>query len=413
MNDEIEEVRSILRILINDLLEEFNTLNTDWFTFELKEEEYKKIEGLEIKRKSIFKAVQKILKDALELTEKEKFSEEDIAKIMGTLLIVKDKQKEIREIFNQEYTKLKPLFTKKTILYDILPNSVATYLIKSLTTKLPKDKLQDIKSDKVNYTVTLNGQIILKYDTKSEEYSIYIDDFKALTKRQSAKIRKTLNFLLIKANEQNFPDAIYFTLEDYMHKTGMKSKDSAYRSLKKELDTLMKIELEGSIKRGKKEVRSTKEYIFTGYDVSYNQCYIKCTPSHVKLLSQYFTLLPAWAGKLSTKAYDMLDYIYYLARQNTDKLIKEGYFNISLEAINEYLGNPKPDETEHHQQLIIEPILNAIDEIEDARENNELRITPFYNFDYKNAHDFLQGYLKIELEPKAIEFLTKSKQLKG
>jgi hypothetical protein len=110
----------------------------------------------------------------------------------------------------------------------------------------------------------------------------------------------------------------------------------------------------------------------------------------------------------------MLDYIYYLARQNTDKLIiKEGYFNISLEAINEYLGNPKPDETEHHQQLIIEPILNAIDEIEDARENNELRITPFYNFDYKNAHDFLQGYLKIELEPKAIEFLTKSKQLKG
>ena len=48
-------------------------------------------------------------------------------------------------------------------------------------------------------------------------------------------------------------------------------------------------------------------------------------------------------------------------------------------------------------------ILSLI-EIEETQKNNELKIAPVYDFDYKNAHDFLNGYLQIEMEPNALNY---------
>lgn len=299
-------------------------------------------------------------------------------------------------------------------IYDILPNSPVTNLVKRFSMSAGKE-IAASKNATIKTQETLNGKYLVSYKSSKgneeyEEYEISIDNIQALKKKQSAKLRKVMNFILIKANEQHFPSKITFTLDEYMSKTGATSKDAAYRAAKKELDMLLGFQIAGTVKRGKKERRSMLAYVFTGRDVSYNQCEMRCNPDYVRLMCQYFSLLPQWAGELKTKAYDLLDYIYYMARQrqNTDNIRKRGHFNISLKAVNNYMGSHSPEDTQRHTEYIIDPILNAITEIEETQKNNELKITPVYDFDYKNAHDFLNGYLQIEMEPNALNYYIKN-----
>ncbi len=301
----------------------------------------------------------------------------------------------------KETTKSEPL----PRIYDVLPNSPVTNLVKRISMSAGKE-IAASKNATIKTQETLNGKYLVSYKSSdgNEEYEISIDNIQALKKKQSAKLRKVMNFILIKANEQHFPSKITFTLDEYMSKTGATSKDAAYRAAKKELDMLLGFQIAGTVKRGKKEIRSTLSYVFTGRDVSYNQCEMRCNPDYVQLMCQYFSLLPQWAGELKTKAYDLLDYIYYMARQNTDKISERGHFNISLKAANNYMGSHSPEDTQRHTEYIIDPILNAITEIEETQKNNELKITPVYDFDYKNAHDFLNGYLQIEMEPNALNY---------
>ena len=90
-----------------------------------------------------------------------------------------------------------------------------------------------------------------------------------------------------------------------------------------------------------------------------------------------------------------------MARQKNRKIQQQKYFTLSLENIRKHMGIISPKETEHHQQLIVEPIENAIVEIEDAREETDIKITPVYKYDYKNIQEYLKRYLKIGLDEKA------------
>jgi len=302
---------------------------------------------------------------------------------------------------------LSSLTVNSNKLYDSFPTSVAAELIKRISLALPAGREVAVsKNMKVKTEETRNGKYLLSYTGSNESYEISVDNVQAWKRKHSIQLRKAFNFILIKANQQNYPDKIYFQLDDYMKKTGITSKDAAFISAKRELETLLGFKVTGVRKRGKKEIRHAVEYVFTGRDISYNECYVKCMPGHVQMLCQYFTLLPQWAGELKTKAYDLIDYIYYLARQknNQDNLSRFGHFNISLSAINSRIGGHDPNETRRHTEYIINPILDAIDEIEKTQKNGELKITPIYDHDYKNAHDFLEGYLRIEMEESALNY---------
>lgn len=289
--------------------------------------------------------------------------------------------------------------------YHIYPNSPVLDIIKRISIAASNNRVMKAnKNVKVKAMETLDGKYLLSYATGKENYEVSVDNALSLKRNQSIMLRKTLNFILIKANDQHYPDQIYFSLAEYMENMGETSKDAAYISAKRELDILLGFKMTGVRTRGKKEIRHAMDYVFTGRDISYNQCYVRCLPSHVEMLCQYFSLLPKWAGELSTKAYDLLDSIYYLARQNTSKINSEGHFHISLKSINDRIGGRDPKETERHKQFIIKPILDAIKEIEKIQQNNELKITPVHDTNYKNGHDFLQGYLEIEMEKTALDY---------
>ena len=103
----------------------------------------------------------------------------------------------------------------------------------------------------------------------------------------------------------------------------------------------------------------------------------------------------------------LLDYIYYLARQNTSKIKDNHRFTIGLEAVIAHLGIPTPDKARANPgRLIMEPIEAAIENIE-GKSKGEIMITPIYNNsgDYANVHEFLKGYLEIKLEERAENYM--------
>jgi len=294
--------------------------------------------------------------------------------------------------------------------YNHLPNSPITKFIKNLSIAKSNTKATKIpinKNAKFQETIDLErGRGIYLYINKNEKYEIVFDDLKILRARQNIGFRKTLNFILIKANEQNIPRTIYFDLEEYQKMAGYKNKDTAFRAAKKNFENLRGLSIGGRIVRNKKEIRNKTSYVFISKDISYNQCYIECKPELVNMLCQYFTLLPTWAGELNTKAYDLLDYIFYMARQkqNLSNIKKNKSFNISLKSINENIGGHDPTKTSRHTEYIIDPILNAIEEIEEKQKGEGIKITPIYDHNYKNAYDFLEGYLEIQLGEEATNY---------
>lgn len=299
--------------------------------------------------------------------------------------------------------------------YNILPNSPITKVIKNISiakSNIKATKIPVNKNAKLQETIDLQGgRGIYLYFNNNEKYEIVFDNLRALNKRQSIAFRKTLNFILIKANEQNVPNNIYFDLEEYQKMAGYKSKDTAYRGAIRNFDNIRRMSIGGVISgRGKgKEIRNKASYVFIARDITYNQCCIECKPELVDMLSQYFTLLPTWAGELDTKAYDLLDYIFYMARQkqNLANIQKNKSFNINLRTINENIGGHDPAETTRHTEYIIDPILNAVEEIEEKQQGEGVKITPIYNHNYKNAYDFLEGYLEIQLGKEAINYFIK------
>ena len=190
--------------------------------------------------------------------------------------------------------------------------------------------------------------------------------------------------------------------------------DSAYRGLKTVLDKLMRIHVEGSVKvyegRKRKEVGHAKAAIIGEYKVTYNKCVARL-PSSIREYTPYITILPRWGYALqSENAYMLLDYIYYLARQNTDKIRERGYFTIKLDTIRQHLGIPSVEEIkENHgsdyNKLIIKPIEDAITAVEEKQDGTELKITPIYEPDYKNIHEYLDGYLEIRMSGVSFEYM--------
>lgn len=424
-------------IKINAMYDDLINKDKDYIDNEMKkrEEQFKEYLEKNPELMASLAAIQNTIKDTFERLSSQweksiqpaiKYMEENKAafdllsewpKITGLTMEELDQMAvwEVVEIVNEKLAEKLPEIVEKELIenYCILPNSPITKFMKNVSIAKSNTKAKAIaKSKNVKIQETIDyegGRGIYDYITTNESYEIIFEELKALKTRQSISLRKTMNFILIKANEQNKPRAITFDLEEYQNMTGYKSKDTAYRGAIRNFEILRGISVGGVVKRGKKEVRHKTSYIFIAKDISYNQCIIECKPELVEMLSQYYTLLPKWAGELNTKPYDLLDYIFYMARQSQNlKNIKEkNTFNVSLKAINDNIGGHDPDETQRHTEYIINPILDAIEEIEEtqaAAERTNIKITPMYNHDYKNAYDFLEGYLKIELDEEALNY---------
>ena len=272
---------------------------------------------------------------------------------------------------------------------------------------------------------TRKGQITHKYDDITQairltyegadaNYAVTIGQAKTLFAKRVQNGAKIFNFLLKKLNEQNYQEDTEFFLKELVDLGIYANLDSAYRGVKTVTDKLMNIHVEGKITvyqgRKRKERYNVKSGVVMFREISYNKCLVKLPPI-IRNASQNVTILPVWAYALeSENAHMLIDYIFYLARQNADKLKERGYFTMSLETVRIQLGLPSPDEVKesHNRNYnlhIINPIEEAIAAIEKNQLENELTITPIYSHDYKNIDEYLDGYLEIRLCGKALEYM--------
>ena len=295
--------------------------------------------------------------------------------------------------------------------YIFLPNNSIHQLIKQ-TLNSPQ-KVAAVKKGIIStQRNTITEDISITYNGQDGSIvTIELARAKELFKGRVRGGAKMYNFFLQKTNEQYRQEKTTFLLQELVDLGIYANKDSAYRGIKTITDKMMNMHIEGIMIEyeggKKKERRNIKAALIAQRDISYTACHISLPPI-IRENTKYITILPEWNYRLSENGFMLLDYIYFLARQNAEKIKKEHIFTISLEAIRVRLGLPTPEKAgKDPKRLILEPIEKAIEDIEDQRDGTDIKITPVYNPDYKNIHEYLQGYIKIQLDNKAEAYMFK------
>ena len=294
-------------------------------------------------------------------------------------------------------------------LYNIIPASAATNLIKrTLSSPARVASIRRGQIEQKNHY--MSGDSIITYKGQDgSTFEITLEQTKELFGRKVQNGAKVFNFILEKMNEQHRAETVIFSTAEVVEKGIYSNKRNAVRGLNNVCSKIYNFSIEAVAMefRGKKKepVRYMKSRLISNIDIGYTTCEISIA-RFLRDNPQAFTLSPLWAYSLHDNAYNFLDYLYYLARQNYSKIKETGSFNVSLEAMRVHLGLPTPREAgEHPQQLIQAPIEKALEEIEGARNGADIKITPVYNLDYKNIPEYLEGYLKIELDETGRQFM--------
>lgn len=296
--------------------------------------------------------------------------------------------------------------------FEMMPSGPATGFLKSVITSAQVQRELERKNIVYKTRESADGKWVAEYKSANASYKVTVENerFRKLisaSNKQSANTRKVFNFLLTKSNEQHFSPDISFHLQDLVDRGIYKTKRSAYKGVKHCIDTLMGFEIEGSYMKGKREVRNIRSYVFVARDISFSVCKVKTMPGTLENLCPYFAKLNPKIYALSGKSYLLAEYIHTAARftMHQENIAKRGHFNISLKTINQELGQESPEQTEYHTRLIIQPILKAIDEVNGS--DAGVRVTPRHKREYKNAYEFLEGYLEVVMPKDITEYSKK------
>lgn len=221
---------------------------------------------------------------------------------------------------------------------------------------------------------------------------------------------KILFFVLQKMTEQHFPLEVGFTLQELVELEMYSSTKNAWRGIQEFIKQQSDIFLTGLLKQKDNteiEVKGNTGLLF--YNVSLDNGYVRISVNdkfNFDFIASAFTVFPRFAYRLKNiNAFNLVHYIFFLARQNLSDIKSKGMFTINLDAVRNRLGLPAPANVKNrrYRQLIIEPIETAIEEIEEAlktlpeaKECN-FTITPV-GTDTSNINQWLDGYLEIRLK---------------
>lgn len=334
---------------------------------------------------------------------------EDIVKrILANPEILRELEKEARRLEKQELPALGSVPNGDSInwLYRVI-SSKGGRLVQQSNGNRHEEILKQKKGDSLRFTRTnkQNGNTVIVEIAQADKY---------LSKTNKA-FAKVLLFTLQKMNAQNFPLEVGFSLQELCDLGMYSTPSNAGRAIKEFFAQQKQTMLSGSVKKGRKTVKEEGGVLFYHYRLENG--YVKLSVNenfNMEFITPYFTVFPRFAYALSNNAFNLVRYIFFLARQNTPSIKNKGTFTISLEAVRENLGLPAPDEVKNrkYKQYIMEPIEAAIEEIEEAAkaapEAKEygFTITPV-GTDTSNIYKWLEGYLEIGLNGDFAETFVK------
>lgn len=217
----------------------------------------------------------------------------------------------------------------------------------------------------------------ISYSKGNDKLTIEISDFRKILNR-NPQVKKILARILIRANEQAIhkgeltKTTVTFPLRELVGKGQYKNPDTARQGYYNATDILTSFKISGTMKKGEKEqIQQGKHVVlFTSAEVDKATCTIDLNIRfNWALITPYYSVLPDFYFELPQKAADLLEYIFYRARQTNpeNNMIR---FNISYRAIQTILNLPeevKNGKTINNPKRDIKDVIElAIEQIEEA-----------------------------------------------
>ena len=299
--------------------------------------------------------------------------------------------------------------------YDVLGNSPATYFICGVWANMKRGREFHPSSNGITVTYSepdAYGNQNIRYRNKDYEMTIIFEAVAEYTKNLSWTAHRLLIYTLMRGNADNWRNnTATFSIEEYMDWAGLRSRDAAYRQIKKDMQSItgMKITAE-----------SFKKY-FESFYITHlaTEASIKKYTGEVRIsfaenvrhfLTQYYQLIPDWMGHLSENAYRMAFYLFYRARKAP--VDDDGSFRVKIQDIIHYIGLPTKEDVKNrnYDEAIIRPFNKAVEEIEDVSGGSI-----HMDFDYDDINTFLGGKMNVGIDATMqsyIQQIEKNKTVK-
>ena len=299
--------------------------------------------------------------------------------------------------------------------YDVLGNSPATYFICGVWANMKRGREFHPSSNGITVTYSepdAYGNQNIRYRNKDYEMTIIFEAVAEYTKNLSWTAHRLLIYTLMRGNADNWRNnTATFSIEEYMAWAGLKSRDAAYRQIKKDMQSITSMKI---------TAESFKKYIESFYITHLaTEASIKKYTGEVRIsfaenvrhfLTQYYQLIPDWMGHLSENAYRMAFYLFYRARKAP--IDEDGTFRVKIQDIIHYLGLPTKEEVKNrnYDEAIIRPFNKAVEEIENISGGSI-----HMDFDYDDINTFLGGRMNVGIDSimqNYIQQIDKSKTAK-
>ncbi len=297
--------------------------------------------------------------------------------------------------------------TAKATEYDVLGNSPATYFICGVWANMKRGREFHPASNGITVTYSepdAYGNQNIRYRNKDYEMTLIFEAVQEYTRNLSWTAHRLLIYTLMQGNSQNWRNnSAVFNIKEYMDWAGLKSRDAAYRQLKKDVQSITGMKL---------TAESFKKY-FESFYITHlaTEASIKKYTGEVRIafaenvrhfLTQYYQLIPDWMGHLGENAYRMAFYLFYRARKAP--LAEDGTFRVRVEDIIRYIGLPTKEEVKNrnYDEAILRPFRKAMEEIA-AVSGNSLRL----ELDYDNINTFLAARMTVQVDEAVNGYVKK------
>ena len=253
-----------------------------------------------------------------------------------------------------------------TLLYDVLGSGA---------------NLASLPDRKKKYNRNIQLEVLENGDKRRISYSkdkstveLEIDDFRKIANK-NPQTKKILTRILLKANEQAIRDGelirdrVSFSLRELVGEGQYKNIETARQGFYNVTETLTGLKVSGAVIKGKKKQvkQGVHAVLFKAAKVDNTTCEIYLNELlNWGLITPYYTGLPDYYFQLPDRAAELLEYIFYIARQNTRKIAEQGYFTIGYRAIQYKLN--LPNEIGENGRTINNPKRDIKDTIEAAIE---------------------------------------------
>ena len=341
----------------------------------------------------------------------------------------KDKDEITKLLYEQEQTGLErfeEVYARQSSSTSIIPSSSGTQLAYR-TLLAGKENLGDLpqrikKSTNGKSDLEIEGTDsvrILKLTRAGGSDEFEIDNIELLHGgKQGSSVRKMFIYLLSQTaaqalnNGEIVKPTIIISYNDLISIKMYKNAKTAGRGIERAFDVLSKIRIKGyTVRRGKKQKREQVEagVLFYHMKKTGKGSVIISLNENINwgYIAQPYTMLPNEYYALPSNAADLLQYIFYLARQKHEDIRKnKGEFKISYRSIQRFLMLPDVETATNPTAQIKNPIDEAIGNIMENVDPELIELIPD-TVEYINITEYLEKHcLKVRLKGEYLKYFT-------